>query len=93
MIHYYTLLYIIHYLFSSSQYAYRPCHSTEDAVTDAVEWMTRRVDAGYVVAVTSIDLSKAFDSVDHGVLLIKLRWHGVDPGWFQSYLDGRRQVQ
>ena len=81
-----------HDLFSPSQYAYRSCHSTEDAVMDAVEWMTRRVDAGHIVSVTSIDLSKAFDSVDHGVLLMKLQWHGVDPGWFQSYLDGRRQV-
>ena len=78
-------------LFSSSQYAYRPCHSTEDAVTDAVEWTARRVDAGHVVAITSIDLSKAFDSVDHDVLLMKLQWHGVDPTWFQSYLDGRQQ--
>ena len=84
--------FVDHALFSPSQYAYRTCHSTEDAVIDAVEWMTRRVDAGHVVAVTSIDLSKAFDSVDHGVLLTKLQWHGVDPAWFRSYLDGRQQV-
>ena len=83
---------ITHDLLAPSQYAYRPCHSTEDAVTDAVEWMTRRIDAGHVVAVTSLDLSKAFDSVDHDVLLTKLQWHGIDPRWFRSYLDGRRQV-
>ena len=59
---------------------------------DAVEWMTRQIDRGHVVAVTSIDLSKAFDSVDHDVLLTKLRWHGIDPRWFDSYLDGPRQV-
>ena len=79
-------------LLAPSQYAYRPCHSTEDAMIDVVEWMTRRIDKGHVVAVTSIDLSKAFDSVDHDVLLTKLRWHGIDHRWFQSYLDGRRQV-
>ena len=61
-------------------------------MTDAVEWMTRRVDAGHNVAVTSIDLSKAFDTVDHDVLATKLRWHGVDPTWFESYLDGRHQM-
>ncbi|XP_043200706.1 structural maintenance of chromosomes protein 6-like, partial [Amphibalanus amphitrite] len=55
-----------------SQYAYRSRHSTEDALIDAVEWMTRHVDDGDVVAVTSIDLSRAFDSVDHDVLLRKL---------------------
>ena len=81
-----------HSLLSPSQYAYRPCHSTEDAVTDAVEWITRRIDSGHIVAVTSIDLSKAFDSVDHDVLLSKLQWYGIDPQWFRSYLGGRRQV-
>ena len=79
-------------ILAASQYAYRPCHSTEDALVDAVEWMVRRIDGGDVVAVTSIDLSRAFDSVDHGVLLTKLGWYGVDPKWFQSYLSGRRQV-
>ena len=83
---------ISHNILAPSQYAYRPHHSTNDAVTDAVEWMTRRIDAGHVIAVTSVDLSKAFDSVDHEVLLAKLQWYGIDPRWFRSYLDGRRQV-
>ena len=64
----------------------------EDAVTNAVEWITRRIDAGHSVAVTSIDLSKAFDSDHHDVLLSKLQWYGIDPQWFRSYLGGRRQV-
>ena len=81
-----------YHLLAPSQYAYRTGHSTEDAVIDAVEWMTRRVDDGDVVAVTSVDLSRAFDSVDHDVLLTKLCWYGVDPSWFRSYLAGRRQV-
>ena len=80
------------HLLAPSQYAYRSRHSTEDALIDAVEWMTRRVDDGDVVAVTSIDLSRAFDSVDHDVLLRKLCWYGIDPRWFRSYLTGRRQV-
>ena len=80
------------HVLSSSQYAYRKCHSTEDALVDAVEWITRRVDGGHVVAVTSIDLSRAFDSVDHGVLLTKLEWYGIDARWFESYLGDRRQV-
>ena len=85
--------YLAHcHLLSPSQYAYRTGHSTEDALVDAVEWMTRRVDDGEVVAVTSIDLSRAFDSVDHDVLLTKLCWYGIDPDWFRSYLAGRRQV-
>ena len=44
-------------------------------------------------SVTTIDLSKAFDSVDHDVLITKLSWYGVsDVEWFRSYLSGRRQV-
>ena len=80
------------HVLSSSQYAYRQGHSTEDALIDAVEWITRRIDMGHVVAATSIDLSRAFDSVDHGVLLTKLKWYGVEPEWFESYLGDRRQV-
>ena len=80
------------HLLSSSQYAYRQCHSTEHALIDAVDWMTRRIERGHIVAVTSIDLSRAFDSVDHGVLLAKLKWYGIDPDWFGSYLGGRQQV-
>jgi retron-type reverse transcriptase len=44
------------------------------------------------VAATSIDLSRAFDSVDHGILLSKLHWYGIDPTWFRSYLGDRRQL-
>ena len=41
---------------------------------------------------TAVDLCKAFDSVDHGVLLTKLEWYGVDAEWFRSYLSGRKQI-
>ena len=76
----------------SRQYAYRHCHSTEDAVLDAVDWITKNIDDGAISSITVADLSKAFDSVDHGVLLRKLGWYGVDPSWFLSYLSGRSQV-
>ena len=41
---------------------------------------------------TSIDLSKAFDSVDHPMLLNKLEWYGISSCWFSSYLSGRSQL-
>ena len=47
---------------------------------------------GHVVAVTSIDHSRSFDSVDHGALLTKLEWYGIDARWFESYLGDRRSV-
>ena len=74
------------------QYAYRRCHSTEDAVLDAVDCIAQNIDSGFVSALIAADLSKAFDSVDHGALLCKLGWYGVDPSWFASYLGGRGQV-
>ena len=83
---------VSHHLLAPSQYAYRPGHCTEDALVDTVEWLTRRIDEGHVAAITSVDLSRAFDSVDHSILLTKLSWYGIDPSWFQSYLEGRRQV-
>ena len=75
-----------------NQYAYRPCHKTEDAVPDAVDWINRNSEMGKISTITAADLSKAFDSVDHGVLLSKLGWYGIDPEWFRSYLSGRRQL-
>ena len=80
------------HVLSPRQYAYRPRHSTEDALIDAVEWISKVVDDGEVASMTTIDLSKAFDSVDHDVLLNKLEWYGVRSDWFRSYLHGRKQT-
>ena len=79
------------HILAPSQYAYRACHSTEDALLDAVEWLSRAVDQGHVATLTTIDLSKAFDSVDHSMLLRKLEWCGIASDWFASYLEGRSQ--
>ena len=45
-----------------------------------------------ILALTSIDLSKASDSVSHDVLLTELHWYGIDHRRFQSYLVSRNQV-
>ena len=47
---------------------------------------------GNLTGLVLIDLQKAFDTVDHGVLLSKLRSMGVDSvTWFDSYLSNRTQ--
>ena len=79
-------------ILSDTQYAYRPAHSTEDALIDAVTWVSNNTDQGYVSSITTVDLSKAFDSVDHGVLLEKLAWCGISHHWFASYLADRKQL-
>ena len=81
-----------HSILFDNQYAYRPRHCTEDAVLHAVDWINRNSENGKISTITVADLSKAFDSVDHGVLLSKLGWYGIDPAWFRSYLSGRTQL-
>ena len=58
----------------------------------AAERLVKDIDNGDLSSMAAVDLSKAFDSVDHGVLLTKLEWYGVDVEWFRSYLSGRKQV-
>ena len=79
-------------ILSDAQFAYRRGHSVEDALIDAVEWVAKRIDSGHLVSITALDLSKAFDSVDHGVLLSKMGWYGISSDWFASYLSGRKQM-
>jgi hypothetical protein len=59
--------------------------------------MTQRavnIDNGLLNGVVFIDLKKAFDTIEHGILLQKLEGYGVDTAgirWFESYLFGRTQ--
>ena len=52
------------------------------------------MENGKLCGAVSLDLSKAFDTVDHEILLKKLHWVGVsdfDLQWFESYLSDRSQ--
>ena len=46
---------------------------------------------GLISCLTTTDTSKAFDSVQHGRLLDKLGWYGVDDHWFRDWLGNRQQ--
>ena len=53
------------------------------------------MDKGRFTATVFIDLKKAFDTVDHDILLQKLEKYGViglEHTWFSSYLENRRQL-
>jgi len=65
--------------------AYRPHHSVETAVVKVLADILLEIDKGDLACLALLDLSAAFDSVDHGVLLQRIlaitiwyRWHGVD---------------
>jgi len=53
------------------------------------------IDKKHLTAVILLDMSKAFDSMDHNLLLVKLQDVGASPlalQWFRSYLTARYQV-
>ena len=56
------------------------------------DFIKREISHGNLVGMVLIDLQKAFDTVDHGILNEKLRSIGVSStSWFDSYLENRRQ--
>ena len=82
-------------LLPSLQSGFRPGHSTETAVLRVLTDILQAVHRGDSAALILLDLSAAFDTVDHEVLLQRLRLtFGIDNvahRWFQSYLSGRHQ--
>jgi len=84
------------HLFPSRQSAYRANHSTETAVLVVHDAIVRSIDSRNICALALLDLSAAFDTVDHDTLLSVLsRRFGVDGlalEWFGSYLAGRTQT-
>ena len=81
-------------LLPPQQFAYRHPHSCEDALTLCVDSWHRCLDKGQCVAAAFLDLSKAFDFVDHTLLVSELFDCGLGDtvlSWFQSYLADRTQ--
>ena len=68
--------------------------STETALVKVLNDIRLNTDSGYVSVLVLLDLSTAFATVDHRILLHRLKiWvglSGVVLNWFRSYLEGRR---
>ena len=60
-------------LLSINQFGFRPCHSTELAGLKLMDHITKQMDNGKVPINIYIDLSKAFDTLNHTILLSKLK--------------------
>ena len=83
-----------HDLLFKHQSGFRPLHSCETAMIDLVDNLLGNMDNGLVSGLSLIDFRKAFDLVDHGVLLKKLAIYqlsDVSLQWFRSYLEQRLQ--
>ena len=81
-------------ILSASQFGFRNNYSSSDALLYATENIRSKVNENKNVADTFIDLSKAFDSISHSILLDKLRELNFDSravSLIESYLKHRNQ--
>ena len=82
-------------LINQFQSAYRPGYSTETALLEIVNDLLLSLDGGNISLLASLDLSAAFDTIDHDILLHRLQHNfglsGTVLDWLSSYISGRIQ--
>jgi len=82
-------------LLSKFQSGFRPKHSTLTALIQMCDQWMHDMDDGKLTGVLFLDIKKAFDSINHEILLQKMKhYYGIKDiqlEWFQSYLTNRKQ--
>ena len=81
-------------LYYSSQYGFRSMHSTELAALELIDRITTKLDNNEIPINIYLDLSKAFDTLDHDILLYKLSYYGikgVSLKLIKNYMSNRYQ--
>jgi len=81
-------------ILNNNQFGFRKHYSTIDAVTKFITDASTYLDNKESVIGIFCDLSRAFDTINHDILLNKLRFYGIRGHaleWFRSYLSNRRQ--
>ena len=77
-----------------SQYGFRPGMSCEHALLNAQNKILQSINNKKIALLLLLDYSKAFDVIEHPILMKKLEHYGVTGvalRWFESYLSGRKQ--
>ena len=81
-------------LLYNSQYGFRTKHSTINAITEFVGKVLNGFENDQYTLSIFLDLSKAFDTIDHNIMLHKMNTYGIRGcanNWFKSYLSNRQQ--
>ena len=82
-------------ILSRHQYGFRKNRSTELAIIEFVDKITNAIDQGKFTIGVFLDLSKAFDTINHKILIKKLEHYdirGIVNSWFENYLSNRKQI-
>ena len=77
------------------QSGFRSSFSTDSCLIHLSDFIRKQQDKGHFTGMVILDLQKAFDTVNHKILLDKLQAMGVGQivvQWFKSYLSGREQL-
>ena len=83
-----------HKILIGNQFGFRKLHSSYMALMLMVDQVTKALDNGECVIGIFLDFSKAFDTVNHSILIDKLYHNGIRCNaleWFRSYLSDRSQ--
>ena len=86
---------ILHNVLHSTQPSFRPNHSCETALLQMINKFHEAINNGQITGIVMVDFRKAFDLVDHTLLLKKLRHYKISNEtlfWFSSYLLNRKQI-
>ena len=85
---------VLHNILYDNQFGFREKHSSYMALITLMDHLTEALERGEAVIGLFLDFSKAFDTVDHEILLIKFHHYGIRGemlNWFRDYLSNRTQ--
>ena len=83
------------HILSSNRYGFRKNYSTYMALIELIDSLSHSIDNNEYTIGIFVDLSKAFDTVDHKILISKLNHYGIRGTplmWFKDYLSDRKQT-